>query len=382
MLQLSLANKDVHGGLMCPSLVEFKKDVLPLGEEIFEDNNIPYRFNGSDYTFKFPWSKGKIYVVSSEKKIRGPNWGFAGINELTLCPLVRYKEIIGRVRVKKAQQPQVVSVGTPEGIANEYYEYMIEDPGDKFTIVYGDTRHNQANLSEDYVQNLVDSYDKVMLDAYLSGLWVNMAGNRFYYAYEPDINCDTTIQRKFSVHGDNYRQYHHTHISLDFNVEYMTAVCWNYDGRTLTAFDEIVIEDNASTEKMAQAILARGYVPHQTTLYPDPAGRARKTDGRPDHIVLEQNGFTDIKFRGGAPRMRERQLHANNLLSKGIIKINPDSCPFLHKDLVGVEQDKIKFGKIKDNPKMTHASDGMDYMVDILIPFRGRTKRSTTQRIR
>lgn len=373
MIQLSIKNKHVHGGLMCPSLVEFKKDVLPLSQEIFEDNNIPFNYNGADHTFSFPWSKGKIFVVSGEKKIRGPNWGFAGINELTLCPLVRYKEVIGRVRVKKAQQPQVVSVGTPEGMANEYYEYMIENPGDKFTIVYGDTRDNQMNLNEDYVQNLLDSYDEIMLDAYLRGMWVNMSGSRFYYSYNPEVCDDKTIKRIPDTH---------THVSLDFNVEYMTAVCWRFDGKYLRAFDEVVIENNASTEEMCQALLRRGYHPAETTVYPDTAGKARKTDGRPDHVVLKQNGFTDIKFKAAAPRYRQRQLHGNNLLSKGIIKINPDKCPYLKRDFMSVEQDKIKFGKIKSNPKMTHASDGFDYMVDILMPFKPRAKRSGMQRIR
>lgn len=373
MLKLSRQNKDLHGGLMCPSLVEFKKDVLPLAEEIFEDNNIPYRYNGADYTFKFPWSKGKIFVVSAEKKIRGPNWAFAGINELTLCPLIRYKEVIGRVRVKRASCPQIVSVGTPEGMANEYYDYMIENPGDKFTIVYGDTRDNQVNLNEDYVQNLLDSYDEIMLDAYLRGMWVNMSGSRFYYAYNPQLNDDKDIKRIPDTH---------THISLDFNVEYMTAVCWRYDGKYLHAFDEIVIENNASTQLMAETLIKRGYHPVETTIYPDTAGKARKTDGRPDHVVLKQAGFHDLKFRSQAPRFRQRQLHGNNLLSKGVIKINPDKCPFLKKDLMSVEQDKLKLEKIKSNPKMTHASDGMDYMLDLLIPFKGKQKASKSQRVR
>ena len=373
MLRLSHQNVDVHGGLMCPTLVDFKKDMLPLFEEILDDNMIPYIYNASAYTFKFPWTKGKLYIVSAEKKIRGPNWGYAGINELTLCPLVRYKEVIGRVRVKKARYPQIASVGTPEGLASEYYEYMIENPGDKFTIIYGDTRDNQMNLNDDYVQNLLDSYDKVMIDAYLKGMWVNMVGNRFYYAYDPDVNDDSEIRQK---------EDQHIHIAIDFNVEYMTATMWNYDGRSLTAFDEMVIPDNASTERMAQAFIARGYHPEFCTLYPDTAGKARKTDGRPDHKVLRDNGFTDLVFRSAAPRFRQRQLHMNNLLDKAIIRINPVKCPTLKKDFMAVEQDKVDFSKIKKNPKLTHASDGVDYMTDILIPFKGRRKASSSQRIR
>ena len=49
---------------------------------------------------------------------------------------------------------------------------------------------------------------------------------------------------------------------------------------------------------------------------------------------------------------------------------------------MAVEQDAVDFSKIKKNPKLTHASDGVDYMTDILIPFKGRKKSSSTQRIR
>ena len=126
----------------------------------------------------------------------------------------------------------------------------------------------------------------------------------------------------------------------------------------------------------------RGYLPEFSTVYPDTAGKARKTDGRPDHKVLKDCGFTDLVFRSAAPRFRQRQLHMNNLLDKAIIRINPVKCPTLKKDFMGVEQDKTDFSKIKKNPKLTHASDGADYMADILIPFKGRKKASSSQRIR
>ena len=76
MLQLSKLNKNVHGGFMVPSYTEFTKDVKPLVEEIFDDQNIPYSYHGSEHYYSFPWTKGRVFVVSAERKIRGPNWGF------------------------------------------------------------------------------------------------------------------------------------------------------------------------------------------------------------------------------------------------------------------------------------------------------------------
>ena len=376
MLQLTKLNRDVHGGLMCPSYTEFTKDVKPLAEMIFDENRIPYNYHGQEHYYSFPWTKGKVYVVSARDKIRGPNWGFAVVNELTLCPLVRYKEILGRVRVKKAKVPQVASVGTPEGMASEYYDYMIENPRDNFRIIYGDTRDNLQNLTEDYVNDLVQDYDSVMQDAYIRGLWVNMSGNRFYYSYEPDRNDDPTIE---------YNPYSTVHISLDFNVDPMAAVCWHYDGRHIKAFDEITLENidgGADTKKMAQAILARGYEPDSVIIYPDPAGNARSTKGQPDIKQLRECGFHNIRVKTKAPGMRTRQLNVNNLLEKGVIKLHPGKCKRLRKDLLSVEQNTVTLEKDKKNPALTHHSDGMDYMCDILFPFSGNRNRSTVQRFR
>ena len=373
MFKLSQLNRNVHGGFMCPTLVEFKKDVLPLVEEICDLNGIKFEYHKTENWFRFPWSKGKIFVVGAERKIRGPNWGFALINEVTLCPLIRYKEILGRVRVKKAKFPQVASVGTPEGMASEYYDYMIDNPREGFRIIYGDTRDNVQNLNEDYVTNLEDSYDEVMLDAYLRGLWVNMSGNRFYYAYRPEVNDDEKIKRNpMST----------THVALDFNVDNMTASLWNYDGRHIKAFDEIVLKKNADTVKMCDALKARDYHPEDCVIYPDPAGYARSTKGLPDIEILKREGFYNIKAKRKAPLMRQRQLNVNNLLSKGVIKLNPDKCKTLKKDLIGVEQDTVKFDKIKSNPLLTHASDGMDYLMDILFPFSGSRTNSRVERMR
>lgn len=375
LLKLSYLNKDLPGGLVVPSFPEFSKDVLPTMEEILDDNKVRYRYHKNMHYFTFPWSKGKLYVTTAEKKIRGPNWAYAGINELTLIKFVRYKEVLGRVRVKKAKFPQVVSNGTPEGIASPYYEFFVEKPKPTAHIIYADTRANAHNLQDDYIATLEESYDPIMLDAYLKGLWVNMTGNRFYYSYEPHRNDDKTL-----VEDENQV----VHVSMDFNINPMTAVIWQKDGNEMHAIDEITLggTQGANTKNMCDALKARGYHPDRTIIYPDPAGKARSTKGPSDITILQNEGFIQIRVRNAAPRFRHRQLNTNNLLSKGILVINPDKCPKLKKDLIGVEQDPITMEKLKDNPELTHYSDGLDYMCDILFPLSGTKPDSRQSKIR
>ena len=363
-LQLSIANRNTHGGLLCPTYGEFKRDMYLLFEEILETNRIAFNYHKTDHYFSFPWTTKKLWVASAENKLRGPNWGWAVINELTLCPIVRYREVMGRVRDKKAPFAQIASVGTPEGIASDYYSFFIEQPpvGITTRIIYGDTRANIENISPEYIPMLEAAYDEKMLEAYLKGLWVNMTANTFYYSFDPHKNEDRTLTASANQA---------VHIAMDFNVDYMTATVWTYDGVVLRGVDEVVLPQNADTKKMCDALKARGYYPARCTIYPDPAAKARSTKGQPDATILRNEGFTEIRMKSMAPTFRKRQLNVNNLLAKGVIKFNPDKMPALKKDLVGVSQNAITLEKDKSNPKLTHASDGVDYMTDILFPLSG-----------
>lgn len=374
LIQLSMINKNMAGGLVVVDYPEFKKDILPEFEFILNENKIPYRFHQTEKWFKFPWSTGKLYVVSAEKPIRGQNWAFVGINEVTLIPLVRYKEAIGRVRIRGAKCPQIVSSGTPEGHISEYYDYMIENPPKGFRIIYGSTDDNLHNLGDFYIDNLENAYDVKMLEAYRRGLWVNMSESLFYYSYDPVKNHDDTLQ---------LNEFSNFHISMDFNVDPFCATVWADDGFHILGLTQIELKGKQgySTENMVTAMQSRGFMPHNSIIYPDPAGKARSTKGLPDITVLRNAGY-ETRFRPAAPDFRKRQLNVNNLLDKGVIKINSKECAGIRKDFVGVEQDKITLEKLKDNPNLTHFSDGLDYMCDILRPFSGNARGTTLLTIR
>lgn len=390
--QLSYLNKGIPGGCVVPSIADYKKDLLPLMEEILDDQRIKYDYHKTDKVWRFPWSSGKMYVVSAEKKLRGPNWGWAVVNEVGLITWERYQEILGRVRIKQAPHPQIASSGTPEGQAHWTFEKFVEDPMEGSRIIYGDTRDNLENLADDYVQTLEGSYDKYMLDAYLRGLFVDMGSNRFYYAYDPARNDDETITRKPNLA---------VHVSMDFNVDPMTCTLWHIipvknsrgihaidqHGNVLHycfAFDQIELGGpaGANTEQMCDALLARDCGGENTIIYPDPAGRARSTKGQPDTVILKNRGFKEIRMRNTAPQFRRRQLGHNNLLDKGLIKLNPKTCKGLKKDYQSVQQNIVDYSKIKDNPKLTHFSDGADYMLDWLFPLQGVKPVSKNIRIR
>jgi hypothetical protein len=372
-IQLSYLNKGIPGGLVAPDFADFEKDVLPTMEDILNKHRIKFDYRAGRY-FQFPWTTAKLYLASAKKRIRGPNWGYALINELTLMPYVRYREVIARVRIKRSRYPQIASSGTPEGFGTDYHEHLIEKPfSDGVRVIYGSTLDNVHNLNADYIPSLTQSFDKVMLDAYLKGLFVNMIGNRFYYAYDTK-NEDITIPE---FDGDEQ-----VYVAMDFNVEHMTSTVWRYDGRCLRGIDEIVILNNASTEIMCDEMKRRGYFPDNTIIFPDTAGKSRRTSGKSDVEIIKQAGYRDVRYRQAAPQFRGRQLNGNNLLQKGLVKIHPERMPAMKRDFLAVIQDPTTTAKVKDNPKLTHASDGFDYMVDLLFPFSGKRSGVTVHKYR
>lgn len=369
ILKLSMLNKDVNGGLVFVDFTEYYKDLYPALASLLENNGIPFHENKGKHTWEFPWTNGKLFAATAKKKIRGPNWGYAGINELTLIPLIRYQEVISRVRVKTTKVPQIVSNGTPEGYDSEYHEYLIEKPPANTRVIYGSTRENADNMEAGYIASLESAFDSTMQSAYIDGQWVIMTGDRFYYNYKPDLNEDKSI-----VWDPRY----HIDVTMDFNVDPMTCAMWQQTNTNrVQAFDEIVLEGGSDTNKMAVALKQCGYTPDRVTIYPDPSGIARSTKGQPDITILEQHGFV-VEKRSTAPPMRRRQLNANNLFERRVVVVNPIACPWLAKDCRGVKLDKSTLEKDKKNPKMTHLSDGMDYYLDIKFPFSG-TKPNTVR---
>ena len=373
LLDLSRKNYPYAGGLVVPSYTEFSRDVKLAMEEILDSNKIRFKYHGGEHWYKFPWTPGKLYVATAEKKIRGPNWAYAGINELTMISLERYREVAGRVRLKGAKNPQIASSGTPEGIASEYYEIFVEKPWKNSKCLYGDTRDNAHNLEPSFIQAIFDSYPAALADAYIRGLWVNMAGNRFYFSYDPKINDKAN-------EIDPNEMFH---ISMDLNVDPFCTAIWQLRGNKLVNVDEVVLEGGAGykTENMLNALMARGYGPANSYIYPDPASKARNTRGAPDAEVMRNTGY-EVRIKNVAPRFRERQINVNNRFDKLMVEIHPTKSPKLKKDLLAVETDPITGEKIKKNPKLTHSSDGMDYMIDILMPFSSHRSGISTGQLR
>jgi len=378
LIKLSKLNKGHAGGLLCPSYAMFKKDIYPTFQDIFEKSGIPkgkiWDYNAQDKTYTFIWNNKPLYIFTAENEIAGPNLGYGGVNEFSLCQWDRINQFIRRIRTDSPFKQKILA-GTPEdrhGWLMDYVNMMNEqeakNPG-KFKIVFGDTSEN-AHIDQQYVSTLEYMLDKKALQVFKEGKIIKLSGDLFYYSFDrtKHVSDIADIPRSTQVYAN-----------LDFNVGRMTCTFAYKLGPTIYFFDEFELLGNSDTMQAAIEIQKR--YGKGVVLTIDASGKNRKTSGASDYQVLIQAGFqaNNIRFKSQNPRFRERQLLVNGKIDRGEIIISP-KCKVLIKDLEQVEQSKLTFEKIKDKDgKLTHASDTLDYFIDYEFSLYLNRNTSTIQ---
>jgi len=362
LLKLSALNKEAAGGLLCPSLPEFKRDMLPMMLEYLSSNvpNARYYSNGRyGIHFKLPWTKHPLFIFTAERPVKGPNLGWGGINEFSLMPKERIDEMISRIRVP-CPSPQLCFAGTPEDDFLWLEEFVDKHTKTgKLKVRTVSTFDNVFN-SKEYGQNLVDNLDPEAAQLYVYGKMTRLGRDYFYYAYKPTVN-DFPIE---------YDESQLIHVGLDFNVGRMSAVFAQVygdgDRKQLGFFGELILKNHTSDTKEMGLALAARFDKRNLLITCDASGRARKTTGLSDVKTLESMGFK-MRYKTANPRIRRSQLLVNGLLAKRKILINSEACPTLKRDLLKVEQ-KSDFEMDKSHDELTHAADGLRYLCDQEFP--------------
>jgi hypothetical protein len=301
--------------------------------------------------------------------------------------------MLARVRLKKAVLLQIAMSGTPESF-NWAYEYFIENPRTDTELIYGNARLNK-HVAETYFDSLTESYDDLMQQQYVEGLFVNLSGKRAAYAFNRHRHTAENVEKIPDLP---------VLVSLDFNVEPMAATFWNLipihyrDGlfpRALyRGFDELNIS-SSNTYEAADAIIDRlakdhhGRITDRVVIYPDPAGRARstKSKNRSDFDILkykfEDAGYDTSGLLKFKPQVSVRDcLNATNgVLSRDELVLNVKRC---RQTIADMEQCVLKdtaFEIDKSNLARTHWLDGTKNMLDFLSPVK-RQGYSGERRIR
>jgi len=363
-LMLAGENEGLPGGILAPSYKMLKRDIVPLFKDICKDNKVELNWNQQDAVFYLPDTDTQIYCFHSEDNgdsIRGPNLAFGLINEVTMCSKGAFDAFLARIRLKKAKLLQVAMSGTPEGF-NWTYEYFIQNPRNDTDLIFGRSKEN-THVADTYFATLEQSYDEMMRKQYLDGEFVNLSGNRALWQFNRMKHVNPNADR---VPGAP------VWISLDFNINPMSATVYNrlpgvLGGPMLRAFDEICL-NTSDTHEMAAVIKDRYGT--AVTIFPDPAGNARKTvwKGGTDIGILREAGFTDIRFKPRIISVRDCLNAANAFIERGLFEVHPRCKNFI----ADAEQCILKSGGLeidKSNPMRSHWLDGFKQLVDYEWPI-------------
>lgn len=314
--------------------------------------------------------------------LKGLNVAMAWVDEPGIIPeLTRSGEtfieiVLARVRAPEAKCLRVLLTGTPEG-RNWFYQFAEADPSPNTYLVRASTRDNPEMLRNGYYQQLLERYDAKKVAMYADGIFVDLSDARCYL-YEDEVNMRTCT----------YNPDLPVYITIDFNrTPSIHALMAQLHGprddprSTLQFFTEFVIAAG-TTQKIAIAMDNQLQVlGHKQPVYlcGDPSGRQKRSNSDLSDVDVLVQALSRWK-----PTVLLRNVHqaqsvsvdtANAALEKGRVLIDP-SCRTLIYDLRNVRwKPNCQFPSLqldKSDPKMTHASDAMRYLVEQLFPLPAR----------
>lgn len=261
--------------------------------------------------------------------------------------------------------------GTPKGYGNWAYDlYSKGQKGDRDWNSFQYTTLQGEQVDQDEIdQARLDLDERTFRQEYMAS-FETYAG-AIYYNFDVKGNVQPwTPKPELAIH-----------IGMDFNIDPMTACCFQMDGDNIRFFDEIVIY-GSNTDEMVEEIRIR-YGRRKIYIYPDPSCRARKTSagGRSDLTILQNAGF-DVRCKNKAPEVRDRINAVNSKLKNA----NNDRLLFLapkcKKTILGLERHLYKEGtSVPDKENgYDHMNDAVGYAVDYLFPIRKIQKHTEPMR--
>lgn len=297
----------INAGYFAPTYAQIRDIFYPTMEEVAFDWGLRTRINQANHEVHlFSGSAYRTTIIcrSMEKPqtIVGFKVGRSLVDELDVLSLVKaqqaWRKIIARMRYKvDGLRNRVDVTTTPEGfkfVFQQFVKQLREKPHlqDLYGLVQASTYDNEANLPDDYIDSLMESYPPQLIAAYLRGQFVNLTSGTIYTAYDRKLNgSQETIQPGEALF-----------IGMDFNVGKMAAVVHVKRLGLPHAVDEIV--NGYDTPDMIRQIKERfwlyadgDYRPtRQIRIYPDASGDSRKSvrASETDIALLKQAGFVEI----------------------------------------------------------------------------------------
>ena len=250
-------------------------------------------------------------------------------------------------------------LGTPRGVGSFSHEmFTMANETDNWGA-YTYTTLDGGNVPESEIEEAKrDMDEKTFQQEYLATF--NTYSGQVYYNFD----------RNYTVQAHN-APVHEIHVGIDFNVDPMSCSIAVIEGRTVYFIDEIVMKGSNTDEVCDE--LKRRYPNTRIIMYPDPAGRQRKTSagGRTDISILQNAGFT-VKVRNAHTPIRDRVNSVNAKLKNSNGEHSLFVDPKCRQIITSLERMVYKPGTsvIEKDGELDHMADAVGYLIDFLFPLR------------
>ena len=373
----------VNSAYFAPTYPQIRDIFYPTVEEAFADWGLRVKIQETNHEVSVWRGRnflGMILCRSMENpaSIVGFKIGHAIVDEIDVMPPAKaaqaWRKIIARMRYKRDGLRNGIDVTTtPEGF-RFVYDQFLRQPQKKpamaglYGLVQASTYDNEANLPDDYIPSLLQSYPENLIQAYINGQFVNLQTGNVYASYDRKLNhCDDMIQP-----GE------HLYIGMDFNVGKMAAIVHVKRAGMPRAVDEIV--NGYDTPDMIQKIKERYwkfehgvFVPTcQIRIYPDASGASRKSvnASETDIALLRQARF-QVKAPEANPPVKNRVNAMNGMFCNAQkvrrYLVNDFMCP-TYADCLE-QQAWAANGEPDKSTGHDHPNDGAGYFIHFEYPI-------------
>jgi len=261
-------------------------------------------------------------------------------------------------------------LGTPRGVGSFSHEMysMAQSTDDWDSFTYRTIDGEQVPESEIEAAKR-DMDQRTFEQEYLATF--NTYSGVVYYNFD----------RKHTVVPCNGMPMREIHCGIDFNVDPMSVAISVIEGNTVYFVDEICMRGSNTDEVCDE--LKRRYPQSRIIMYPDPAGRQRKTSagGRTDISILQNAGF-GVQVRNAHTPIRDRVNSVNAKLKNTNEQRTMFIDPKCKQIINSLERMVYKPGTsvIEKDGELDHMADAVGYLIDFLFPLRTDYESSTPQR--
>ena len=365
-IRLSIYNHGRLGLIGAPTYPMLRDATQTTLFEILDSREIPYEYNKAENMLTMKGNRSRIIFrpVDDFERLRGTNLAWFGLDELTYSPEGAWLRLEGRLRDPRANTLCGFAAWTPKGY-DWVYRKFIADPVAGYTAVIAQPKENQYLLEKvpDFYDRLKSSYDETFYQQEVLGQYLSQQGGLVY----------SSFSRRDHVRSLRVNPNLPLLWALDFNVDPMSSVVAQIEGRTVLVLDEIALR-HASTQEACVEFENR-FPSHGSgvVIYGDASGNSQHSTGASDYQIVREyfrmnyGARFSYKVPKANPSVRERIMLTNSKLrtASGEMRLLVDGkCKEMIKDFeqVSYKADSNAIDKEKDR-KRTHLSDALGYLL-------------------